>query len=231
MTQRSRNHHNSKRIGIVLGSLALMAGSLILNPFQGAATASADLDTTAPTTSISFPWKDSLLRGTTSVNANATDNIGVSKVEFYVDGALKATDTTSTYSFSWNTTQGTDGAHTLMAKAYDAAGNSASNSITVKVDNTVPVVAISNLLAGQSVAGMITVSGTSTDIQGIKRLALYVDGGKVASKTLLPALTSAPFNFSYYTTLIGNGQHTVKIVATDLLGNEGTQSVTVTVAN
>jgi hypothetical protein len=118
-----------------------------------------------------------------------------------------------------------------MAKAYDAAGNSSSNSITVKVDNTAPVVAISTLLAGQTVAGVITVSGTSTDIQGIKRLALYVDGGKVASKTLLPALTSAPFSFSYYTTLIGNGQHTMKIVATDLLGNEGTQSVTVTVAN
>jgi hypothetical protein len=118
-----------------------------------------------------------------------------------------------------------------MANAYDAAGNSSSHSISVKVDNTVPMVTISNLLAGQTVAGMITVSGTSSDIQGIKRIALYVDGGKVASKTLLPALASAPFSFSYYTTLIGNGQHTMKIVATDLLGNEGTQSVTVTVSN
>src|SRR2546426_5408501 len=156
MTQRSRNNHNSKRIGMVLGSLALMAGSLILNPFHGAATASADLDTTAPTTSISFPWKDSLLRGTTSVNANATDNIAVSKVEFYLDGALKATDTTSTYSFSWNTTQGSDGAHTLMAKAYDAAGNSSRKSISVKKDKTPPVVAINKPRCGENTAVVST---------------------------------------------------------------------------
>jgi len=38
-------------------------------------------------------------------------------------------------------------------------------------------------------------------------------------------------NFSYFSTLVGSGQYSLKIVAIDLLGNEESQSVTVTEAN
>ena len=52
-------------------------------------------------------------------------------MELYVDGALKATTTASSLSWSWNTRQVQIGAHTLTTKAYDAAGNVMSDSITV----------------------------------------------------------------------------------------------------
>ena len=94
-------------------------------------------DTTAPTTSITAPANGATVSGTTSVTASASDNIGVTKVEFYLDGALKSTDTTSPYSWSWDTTASANGSHSLVTKAYDAAGNvGTSATVTVTVSNS-----------------------------------------------------------------------------------------------
>ncbi len=95
-------------------------------------------DVTAPTVSITAPAGGSTVSGTVAVNATASDNVGVSKVEFYLDGAIRATDTTSPYSWSWDTTQFANGSHTLVAKAYDAAGNvGTSSNVSVTVSNTI----------------------------------------------------------------------------------------------
>jgi hypothetical protein len=69
--------------------------------------------------------------------ATASDNVGVSKVEFYVDSSMMSTDTSSPYSYSWDSTTVTNGTHTIMVKAYDAAGNNASKSVSVTVNNVV----------------------------------------------------------------------------------------------
>jgi hypothetical protein len=61
----------------------------------------------------------------------------VTKVEFYLDGALQSTDTTSPYSWSWATTGAANGSHSLVSKAYDAAGNvGTSATVTVTVSNS-----------------------------------------------------------------------------------------------
>jgi hypothetical protein len=94
-------------------------------------------DTTAPTTSITAPTSGATVSGTTSVTASASDNVGVTKVEFYLDGTLQSTDTTSPYSWSWNTTTSANGSHSLVSKAYDAAGNiGTSATVTVTVSNS-----------------------------------------------------------------------------------------------
>ena len=72
-----------------------------------------------------------------SVTAGASDNVGVTKVEFYLDGALRTTDTTSPYSWSWDTTAFANSSHSLVTKAYDAAGNvGTSSTVTVTVNNS-----------------------------------------------------------------------------------------------
>ena len=112
------------------------ARSAAYNLISGGSTGSVS-DTTAPTVSISSPAASSTVSGTVSVAAQAADNVGVTKVEFYVDGALQATDTASTYSFNWDTTLAANGTYTLTATAYDAAGNSATSSpVQVSVNNT-----------------------------------------------------------------------------------------------
>jgi len=96
-------------------------------------------DTTAPTTSITAPSNAATVSGTTSVTASASDNVGVSRVDFLLDGVVQASDATSPYSWSWNTTSSADGAHALTSKAYDAAGNvGTSSAVNVTVSNNGP---------------------------------------------------------------------------------------------
>jgi hypothetical protein len=96
-------------------------------------------DTTPPTTSITSPANGATVSGTITVTASASDNVGVVKVEFYIDSVLKSTVTTSPYTFSWDTTTVANGSHTIFSKAYDAAGNvGTSATVTVTVNNTTP---------------------------------------------------------------------------------------------
>lgn len=93
-------------------------------------------DTTPPTTSITSPAGGATVSGTITVLANASDNVGVTRVELYVDSVLKGTDTSSPYEIAWNTTTATNGGHGLQTKAYDAAGNVGSSAVVnVTVSN------------------------------------------------------------------------------------------------
>lgn len=96
-------------------------------------------DTTAPTTSITAPAGGATVSATVSVTASASDNVAVTQVEFYLDGVLKSTDTTSPYAWSWDTTTATNGSHSLTSKAYDAALNvGTSAAVPVTVSNVAP---------------------------------------------------------------------------------------------
>jgi len=94
-------------------------------------------DTTPPTTSITAPASGATVSGAVNITASASDNVGVTNVEFYIDGALAGSDATSPYAFSWNTAGLVNGSsHTIASKAYDAAGNvGTSATVTVTVNN------------------------------------------------------------------------------------------------
>ena len=96
-------------------------------------------DTTAPTTSITSPTSGSTVSAAIDITADATDNVGVTKVEFYIDGVLFAIDVTPPYLSSWDTTTlSNSSSHTLQTKAYDLAGNAGNSSVvTVTVNNTI----------------------------------------------------------------------------------------------
>jgi len=90
-------------------------------------------DTTPPTVSAS----ESGTSGTITLSATASDNVGVTKVEFYVDSVLKATDTTSPYSTTLDSTTLSNASHSLVAKAYDAAGNvGTSSTVNFTISNS-----------------------------------------------------------------------------------------------
>ncbi len=95
-------------------------------------------DTTAPTYSgaTSFSQSTSQLIGNVTLTSNVTDSgSGMAKVEFFVDNVLKSTDTSSPFTYIWNTTTIGDGAHSVYTKAYDVAGNvatSTTSNVTVK---------------------------------------------------------------------------------------------------
>ncbi|WP_431258994.1 Ig-like domain-containing protein [Roseateles chitinivorans] len=76
--------------------------------------------------------------GTITFSATASDNVGVTQVEFWLDGALRDIDTTAPYSIDVNSTQLTNGTHSLAAKAYDAAGNTTTSTpVSFTINNVV----------------------------------------------------------------------------------------------
>jgi hypothetical protein len=95
-------------------------------------------DTTAPAVSLSAPTANATVSGASvTLSANASDAVGVTKVEFYVDGNLVTTDTSSPYLQTWNSQTVANGSHTIQAKAYDAANNiGTSTTVTVTSSNT-----------------------------------------------------------------------------------------------
>jgi glucose/arabinose dehydrogenase/chitodextrinase len=98
-------------------------------------------DTSPPGASITAPAAGSVVSGSVTVSATATDNVGVAGVQFLLDGAaLGSEDTTAPYSMTWDTTTVSNGVHTLQARARDTAGNlgTSSSSVTVTVNNSAP---------------------------------------------------------------------------------------------
>jgi len=113
------------------------AGDPTYTWYDDVAVTGAPADTTPPTTAITAPANGATVSGTVAVTASASDNVGVTRVEIYLDSALKATLTSAPYTWSWNTTTAANGAHAIVSKAYDAAGNvGTSATVTVTVSNS-----------------------------------------------------------------------------------------------
>ena len=91
-------------------------------------------DTTAPTVALTSPANLATVQGNVTITATASDNVGVTLVEFLVGGTVVGSDATSPYSVVWNSSTAGSTA-TLTARARDAAGNtktSASRTVFVR---------------------------------------------------------------------------------------------------
>ena len=97
-------------------------------------------DTVAPTVSITAPSAGSYVSGTATIRVQASDNVGVARVEFYIDGELVCVDRSAPYECEWDTTSWPEGEHTIRVVAYDTSGNVGEDQVTVIVDNTSPSV-------------------------------------------------------------------------------------------
>jgi RHS repeat-associated protein len=99
-----------------------------------------------PATAVTSPAPSSSVTGTPTIAASASDDGGISRVEFYVDDARVADDTTpdpttGNYTASWPTLDPAqpayDGSHTVVTKAYSTTGQvTTSSAVTVSTTNT-----------------------------------------------------------------------------------------------
>ena len=156
------------------------------------AAGAAPTDTTAPTVAVTSPGDGATVSGTVNVQISASDSVGVAKVEFYLDGALAATSTQASGTYTWDTLGSANGAHTLRALAYDAAGNvgtssnvgvNVQNSLVVTADTVAPTASITSPTAGANVARNLKVYTATSDNVGVVRVELYLDGALAASST------------------------------------------------
>ncbi|MEZ5814276.1 MAG: S8 family serine peptidase [Alphaproteobacteria bacterium] len=184
-------------------------------------------DTISPTASINTPGAGSTLAGTAIVDVTANDNIGVTKVDLLVNGAFYASDTNSPYSFAWDTSSLGNADVTLTAKAFDAAGNTSTSSgvpVLVRniVDNTPPVVTISQPANGATVSGRnTTISASATDDQTVSTMRLYIDGNLAASAS------GGSLSYNWNLRKVSDGTHSIRVEATDASANTASQLIEV----
>ncbi len=183
-------------------------------------------DLTLPIVSITSPTAGANVTGTVSIDTSATDNMGISKVEFYIDSVLLSTDTTTPYNTNWNTTTlAHNSNHTIQVKAYDLVNNLNTQSITVKVlDTTVPVVSITSPLNGATVTrgNNLTIKANSSDLSGITKVEFYVNN------VLKCTDTSVSYTCVWKVPNTRNVTYTLKAKSYDAVNNTAEHSITVT---
>jgi hypothetical protein len=133
-------------------------------------------DTQAPAVTITAPTASTTLSGTVSVQATASDNIGVVRTALLVDGILRSSITTAPYQWNLDTTTLSNGTHTLSVLGYDFAGNVGQANLTVTVQNSgaVPQPAIPQHLPNIRIAEL-AYGGTPIDVNANALLQNDVD--------------------------------------------------------
>lgn len=203
-------------------------GSGRVNTFAAvqAAALAVPGDSISPTVSIGSPGNNTTVSGWVSVDASASDNVGVTRVDLLANGKLVASDNVAPFAFSWDSTKTPDGAAQLVAYAYDAAGNySASSAVVANVKNTIdtvpPTAVISNPVNGSKVGMKVTISASASDNVGVASTSLYIDG------SLVSTVTGSVLSFTWNTRKASAGLHTVSVKAVDTSGNAVTNSIQV----
>ena len=171
-------------------------------------TLTACPDQTAPTIALTqAPADGSTVHGSLALSVDAADDVGVSKVEFLVDGNVVLTKLVPPYSVSWDSTRIAGGPHTLSARAWDAAHNTTiSGSVTVTIDNTPPETTITSSPPAQSPSYSASFSFTASEPGATFTCTL--DGG---------AWTGCSSPAAYDNLAVG--QHTFAVRAADAFGN------------
>ena len=87
-------------------------------------------DTEDPVVTITTPTNGATVSNAVTITATATDNVGVTSVQYRIDGGVW-----TALAVAWDTTLVSDGTHSITVRAYDAALNFGEDVISVTVDN------------------------------------------------------------------------------------------------
>ena len=125
-------------------------------------------DIVDPVVHITSPAAGPVAWGTTAITATATDNVQVSKVDFYVDGTLVGSDSSAPYSVNWAST--VVGNHDITAIATDTSNNTGTDgpvTVSVPADSTPPTApgTLSGSAGGQTSVNLSW--GAATDDRGV----------------------------------------------------------------
>jgi len=168
--------------------------------------------------------------GTVNVLATVTNGVGLSRVDFYLDGSLMSSDTNTSdnvYSWAWDTRTVAQGPHTLEAVAFDSVGNQVLRSNAVTVDNAAPSVTIVEPPSGAAVYGYVEIRVSASDSSGVS-VRYYID-------SVLRATVSTPGVDGYYhwtwdaRDVTPGTQHTILAEAVDPAGNTASHGISVTI--
>ncbi|MGB2865769.1 MAG: S8 family serine peptidase [Sedimentisphaerales bacterium] len=131
---------NSASVGDGSFTISATATDTAIKTGSDAISVTVDNTDSLPIVAIVYPAPGSTVSGVIDVVADATDDNGVTQVEFFVNGGSIGVDSKDSdgWSASWDTTGYTDGSYTVSAEATDTIGQTDGYSVSVTVDNSTP---------------------------------------------------------------------------------------------
>jgi hypothetical protein len=191
--------------------------------------ATGPVDTTAPTAPANLVTASDVNTIGLSWDASS-DNVAVTGYNLYLGTSKVATSTSTSYVFS-GLSCGTG--YSLGVEAYDAAGNVSTRTTATATtsacppDTTAPTVSFASPTDGSTVSGQAYgVNVDASDNVAVAGVQLQLDGVNLASE-----MTSTPYTYSWDTTAVANGTHSLTAVARDAAGNSSTATVNINVNN
>ncbi|WP_199455401.1 chitinase C-terminal domain-containing protein [Vibrio owensii] len=146
-----------------------------------------------PTVTLTSPSASASITAGDVVNlaADAADTDGsISKVEFFVDGALVGTSTAAPFTASWTATEG---AHEFSTKAYDDKNAvSVASAVTLTVNagqpgNEAPTVDVALSATSVELGATVTVTANAADADGtVAKVEFFAAGSLVGTATTAP---------------------------------------------
>jgi hypothetical protein len=144
-----------------------------------------DPDSDYTISGITNPIKNMRVPGNLNIVGTCIDDDGVDEVWLVLDGAEPVkTSGKEFWSYYLDTTELTEGPHTIEVYGIDINGLSSQNKpnkkayVTWNLDRRLPVTEVTNHALGELVSGKITLKGTVSDGNGIKTLQYSLDGRK-----------------------------------------------------
>ncbi len=93
--------------------------------------------TNLPYINIITPSNNTTVSGLVNIRVDASSSLGISRVEFYINGTLVSTDFSYPYEYTWDTLNSSGGDYVVSVIAYDSQNNYNSQTILIKVDKTI----------------------------------------------------------------------------------------------
>jgi Big-like domain-containing protein/putative metal-binding protein/VCBS repeat protein len=178
-------------------------------------------DMRSPDVMFTAPTPNARLSGTVQFMVTASDDTGIAKIELlYGSMSLGSVTNMNALSVSVATQSLPDGDATFFAEATDLAMKKSSATVHIFLDNhSPPTITVNRPNAGGRYAGRMTVDVTAADDSGVKAMRLLVDTSTLATST------AAHVRAVVDTAPLSEGQHRIRVVATDMLDNTGSSFV------
>ncbi|HJT62696.1 MAG TPA: Ig-like domain-containing protein [Burkholderiales bacterium] len=194
----------------------------------------------APVVSFKSPASGTKLASGASLNTcevSATDADGISKIEFFMNGALYHTEGIAPYTCGFSSGKFPNGSYELKAVATDKAGSKGEAKVALTIgstttppaDTTPPTVSIMSPASGSKVVPNTPYTADAKDNTAVAKVDVYLAAG--TTQKLVDSKTAAPYAGTLNTTGLPNGAATMMAVATDSAGLTSTTQRSVTIDN
>ena len=182
-----------------------------------------------PVVELHLPADNEVIFKDFEISGIVYDDDAPAKLYYKIDNeAYRSMDIKNTFSIPMLLTDLTDNEHTITVYGEDIYGvKSEPVSRKIRVSLNLPVSAVTSPSISETVKGVVSITGTATDKNGIQQVEISIDNGNTFS------LTEGKEEWSYTvnTTIIDDGTHVVFVRTTDNYGRQSLFSSLINIDN